>query len=183
KDLLATTKEYDGTTTATLTGGTLIGVVSTEDVSVVSLPTSGSFDTKDKGSIKLVTFDSIALTGSDKDNYTITQPTVTGEISAKVLTFKDLLATTKEYDGTTTATLTGGTLIGVVPTEDVSLVSLPTSGSFDTKYTGSTKTVTFHSVALTGSDKDNYAITQPAVTGEISAKVLTIKDLLATTKE
>ncbi|MCP4269593.1 MAG: hypothetical protein GY777_29145, partial [Candidatus Brocadiaceae bacterium] len=179
--LLATTKVYDGSTTATLTGGSLVGVISPDDVTPLSIPTTGDFASKDVGTNKSVSFTAISLTGADVANYTITQPTVQGDITTKELTITGLLATTKVYDGTTTATLTGGALLGVISPDDVA-PSIPATGDFSSKDVGANKSVSFTVITLTGSDNGNYTLTQPIVQGDITTKELTITGLLATTK-
>ena len=71
--LKAENKTYDGTTTATITGGTLKGVIEGDDVTVV-IPEYGTFIKKDVGSSLAVNFDEIILEGKDKDNYTLSKP-------------------------------------------------------------------------------------------------------------
>ena len=69
---------YDGATSATISGGSLSGVVGADTVSVSS---SGTFSDKNVGSGKTVT---LALTGSDAGNYTISSgSTTTANITAK----------------------------------------------------------------------------------------------------
>lgn len=64
-------KVYDGTTTAALSGGTLVGVVGSDNV---ILNHAGNFADKNAGTGKtLLAADSI--TGTDASNYTLTQPT------------------------------------------------------------------------------------------------------------
>ncbi|MCP4269191.1 MAG: hypothetical protein GY777_27090, partial [Candidatus Brocadiaceae bacterium] len=148
--LSATTKVYDRTTTATFTGGSLVGVVSPDDVAPLSIPTTGDFASKDVGTNKSVSFTAITLTGADVANYTITQPTIQGDITTKELTITGLLATTKVYDGITTATLTGGSLVGVSAPDDVAPLSIPTTGHFASSDVGTINSVSFTAISLTG---------------------------------
>ena len=109
----AANKVYDATTTATLSGGTLNGVLA-GDASTVNLVQSGNFATKNIGTgIAVTATDS--LTGANALNYTVTEPTgLTANITPVTLTVTGEVANNKAYDGTTNATLSGGTLVGVV---------------------------------------------------------------------
>ncbi|WP_380941875.1 YDG domain-containing protein, partial [Sphingomonas floccifaciens] len=65
-------KVYDGTTQATLTGGTITAF----GADVVTLTQgAGVFADKNAGTGKSVTVSGYALTGADAGNYTLTQPT------------------------------------------------------------------------------------------------------------
>ena len=61
------TKTYDGTTTATLAPGnySLSGVLGDNSVSLNN-PATGSYDTKDVGTGKLVTVSGLALSGGQR---------------------------------------------------------------------------------------------------------------------
>ena len=60
------------------------------------------------------------FSGTDSGNYTLTQPTLSGDITAKELTITGITGSDKVYDGTTAATATGTfTLNGVAAGDDV----------------------------------------------------------------
>jgi len=156
----AANKEYDGLTTATITGRTLTGVVSVgntlEDVSVTN--GTGDFSDKNVGSGKTVTATGFSLSGNHAGNYTlgsVTSWTTTADINARLLTASFSVAD-KVYDGTTTATITGRSIVTVVGTEDVSLAG--GTANFDTKFVGTNKTVTATGFSLTGADVGNYTL-------------------------
>jgi hypothetical protein len=65
----ATDKVYDGTAAATITGRSLDGAISGDDVHLSG--GSASFDDKNVGVDKPVTGSGFTLTGTDKDNYTL----------------------------------------------------------------------------------------------------------------
>jgi hypothetical protein len=71
----------------------------------------------------------------------------------------------KVFDGSTTATITGGSIIGAIPGDDVYLVASPT-GVFATATTGSALPVT-GSATLAGSDAHNYVISRVTASGNI----------------
>ena len=72
--LAADSKTYDGTTDAVVTGGTLSGKVDGDEVDA-TLPKTGTFANANVGNEIAVSIADITLTGADKDNYTLTQPT------------------------------------------------------------------------------------------------------------
>lgn len=100
--LTAVSREYDGTTNVTLSGGKLVGVVEGETVTP-SIPVSGTIEDANKGENKAVAFTKISLSGADAGNYTITQPTVNVNIEPKDISSDDIvitLGTQATYDGT-----------------------------------------------------------------------------------
>ena len=173
-----TPKVYDGTTGAAITGATLNGVVNSEDVTLANAST-GTFADKNIGLGKAVT-SAMTLAGADAGNYTLTQPTLTGDIAAKGLTVTGAAVTPKVYDGTTTATITGATLNGVVNSEGVTLANAAT-GAFNNKNIGLGKPVT-SAMTLAGADVGNYTLLQPTLIGNITAKGLTVTGITANNK-
>ena len=78
-----TEKKYDGLTDAVVKHGALVGIVNSDDVGVVETSVSGNFNNEFVGTGKSVTLsENFTLTGSKASNYTLTQPTVTGNIIA-----------------------------------------------------------------------------------------------------
>jgi hypothetical protein len=169
-------KTYDGTAVASLSGGTLQGVVTGD---VVTLAQAGSFADKNVGAGKSLTA-ADTLGGSDASNYTLTQPTgLSADISAKALTVSGTAVASKTYDGAAVAILSGGTLQGVVAGD---VVSLAQAGSFSNKNVGTGKSVTAADT-LGGSDASNYTLTQPTgLSADISAKALTVSGTAVASK-
>ena len=160
-----TSKPYDGTTAATLTGATLPGLVASDAPSLDNASV-GTFSSKDAGSGKVVST-AMALSGTSAPNYTLAQPALTGTITPKALTVTGTQVASKPYDGNTVATLTGATLNGTISGE---ALTLNASGTFNTKDVGRTKPVTSTST-LSGAQSDNYSLTQPTgLTGNITAR-------------
>ena len=180
-----TSKTYDGTPTATITGGVLSGVVSA-DQAYVSLTQTGSFATKNAGTgIGVTSGDTIALTGTAAGNYTLIQPTgLTGTITPLALTVSGSSVASKTYDGTPAATITGGVLNGVI-NADQPYVSLATQGgSFATKNAGTGIAVTAaDTLSLSGTALGDYILTQPTgLTANITPLALTVSGSSATSK-
>jgi hypothetical protein len=173
----AANKIYDGTTDATLGGGQLHGVISGDSVTLIE---SGQFASKDVGNAITITPGN-TLGGDSAANYTLIQPTgFAANITPRAITVSGLSADNKIYDGTTAATLSGGTLTGVI-SADTSSVSLNNSGLFSSKNVGDHLVVT---IAIGGSLSTNYMLTQPdnlfanitprpiSVTGETAANTI-----------
>jgi hypothetical protein len=182
--MAATSRDYDGTTTAALTGGAISGTVLGETLAFSGQ--SGQFNTKDAGNGKAVTVTGLALvTGTGlASNYSVTQPTgLTANITPKAVTVTGMAATPRDYDGTTTAALTGGTISGTVLGETLAFSGQ--SGQFNTKDAGNGKAVTVTGLALSNGTglASNYSVTQPVgVTGNITPKAVTITGMTAASK-
>ena len=169
--LLAAAKTYDGTTDVTLSGGTLVGILSGDDVTAV-YPASGTASEKNAGT-RSVTFSPIVLNGSDKDNYILTaQPAVSVVISPKPVT-ASVSVSDKVYDGNTTATASCSFAAGDIVAGDV--VTASAAGTFDNKDAGTGKTVTLSGITKNGAGKGNYDITVPAgTTASITPAAITV---------
>ncbi|MFZ4766630.1 MAG: beta strand repeat-containing protein, partial [Roseimicrobium sp.] len=104
-------RAYNGDTDATFgSTGAYEGLVNGETFAIAGTPVA-AFATKSVGTAKAV---NISGYDAPAPQYTVTQPTgVTADITAKGLTLADAAVTTKAYDGTTVATITG-TLQGAV---------------------------------------------------------------------
>ncbi len=127
KALMATAsapdKVYDGSTAASVTLGGVTGLVGSETLGVNA---TGAFNSKDVVSANLVTVDSATLSDGTNGGLATNYSLAGGEaalahISSKPLTVADENALNKVYDGTTAATLTGGSLDGVVTGDTVTL--------------------------------------------------------------
>ena len=112
--LTANNKVYDGTTLATISSNnvSLSGVVA-GDAGKVALSTNGylaTFASKNVANGITVTVSGLTLTGSAANNYTLTQPSLTANITAKPLTVTGLsVPASKVYDDTTATAAPGGT--------------------------------------------------------------------------
>lgn len=156
----ASDKVYDGTATANATLSGISGFVGAETVEMDS--GTATFNSKDVADANLVTVSGITLTdganGGLARNYSLASaPTATAHIMARELTVIGQTALDKVYDGTTTATLTGGSLSGVVAGETVTLNE---AGTFAAADVGSGIAVTAAD-SLGGIAAVNYTLTQP----------------------
>lgn len=181
----ANNKVYNANTAATVTTwGTLVGVEA--PFTGVSLNTGAyiaTFDNKNVGTGKLVTITGLSLAGVDANVYTLASPiTALANITAAgPLTVTGAAVTTKVYDATAAATITGATLNGVIGGDVVTLANA-TSGTFNNANVGNAKPVTV-AMTLSGVDAGNYTLTQPAgLTGNITPKPITLNSVVVAPK-
>ncbi|MDP2862433.1 MAG: YDG domain-containing protein, partial [Desulfobacterales bacterium] len=169
--LTANNKVYDGATTATISSyGALSGIVSGDTVTLNSGSASSAFDNKNAGTGKTVTASSLAL---DNTNYSIANQTTTADITAKALTIAGTGAANKIYDGSTTATVTAGTLSGFVVPETLGVSG---SGTFDTINVGTGKNIAAIYTLADGTNgglAGNYSLSGETLTANITANTTT----------
>ena len=180
--LAANNKVYDGTTTATLSGGASVTPLAGDSVSLGGNP-QAAFSDKNAGSAKLVSLTGLLLTGADASNYTLATPTLLADITPAILNITGLSASSKVYDGTTTATLFGTPVVTPIGNDQVSVAPGAAIGVFSNKNVGSNKTVTVSPLSLTGADAGNYTPVAPTtLTANITPANLFVNGLSAQNK-
>ena len=155
-------KIYDGNNTATIISAGTINEKKIGDDLVISVGTA-KYDDENVDTNKIVTFSGFALDGADKDNYKlISQPqSTTADITAKVLTIKNLAVADKIYDGLNTAYFGGTpTLDDVVDDDDVTLIN--GTPNFASANVGDNIAIEFSEFKLEGEDSGNYKLSQPS---------------------
>ena len=156
----AANKEYDGNTTVTITGTAAVaGKVGSDDVTVTG--GTATFDNKNVGAGKTVTFSGYGLGGTAAGNYKLTaQPaSVTAEITAKEVTVTSITAADRSYEkDNLEVTLTSGALYGVLTGDTVTIDLTNAKGKMANANAGTGKAVTVTGVALGGTDKGNYRL-------------------------
>jgi hypothetical protein len=82
--ITASNRTYDGGITATLNTGSasLVGMVSGDNVTLVTTGATAACADKNVGTGKNVTVSGLTLSGADAANYSLTQPTTTANITA-----------------------------------------------------------------------------------------------------
>jgi len=171
-------KVYDRSLTAALSAGNYVlnNVYSTDDV-VLNNPASGTYDDYNVGTGKTVSVTGLSLSGAKASNYTLASTSISGTvgtITAKALSILGLSGVNKEYNRSTTATLSGtGTLSGVETGDTVTLGGTYTANFADWDV-GNTKPLTVSGYTIGGAHSGNYSITQPtSLTANITPKTLT----------
>jgi len=198
-NIVTVNKIYDGTTAASVTGGSFIAAINAGtgtsadktpyiNDNIVLVP-SGYFVSKDVANNIAITSTS-TISGSDKDNYILDQPTlIARNITPKILRMNGLsVSAPKTYDGTTSSLVAGtpALLVSEAPgagnvndgksyTNDfVSIVGTPI-GTFNTKDVVTANSVIFSGLNLAGVNAGNYSLLiQAAVASSILPKNLTM---------
>ncbi|OFE12989.1 hypothetical protein PHACT_07430 [Pseudohongiella acticola] len=176
--LSVSNRVYDGTTTVSASGDAVFGgTVDGDDMILDSSAYSLSFLDKHAGTNKKVRIDGITLSGSDAGNYDATDAGLMASVSQRQLDLRDVNVADKVYDSTTTASLTGGYIFGVLDGDAVDLDTNVRFGSFADKHTGQNKTVAVGGYSLTGADAANYGINPLSLSASITPFTLNIAGL------
>lgn len=164
-------KIYDATDIATLSGGSLSGLI-LADIPNVILNRSAKFSSKNVGANLVITSVS-TLSGTAAANYTLLQPTnLTASITAKHIDAVGIVTVNKVYDETTNATVSGGGFMSSIapgtglssdktPYLNDNIVLIPT-GYFANKDVANNISIISTST-ITGTDKNNYILDQPTL--------------------
>ncbi|WP_313056004.1 YDG domain-containing protein [Pseudomonas lopnurensis] len=178
--ITAENKTYDGSNAAILdsSGATFAGIIDGDTLAVGSA--SGTFTDKNAGTGKTVNITGITLTGSDAGNYQLADntATTTATILTKGLEVAGSTAQSRDYDGTTAATVNAGDLSGVIVDDSVAVSG---SGTFDDKNAGSGKKV-YVTYQLSGDDSGNYHVVGETLGADIHQKGLQVSGSNAATK-
>jgi uncharacterized protein YlzI (FlbEa/FlbD family) len=160
-------KIYDDTIAATASGtATLNGLVSDDDVSLGGSPVF-TFASSNVGTEITINTTGYTINGTDSGNYTLTQPTLSGDITAKELTITGITGSDKVYDGTTVASASGTPVLsGVLSNDDVVLGGTPVF-TFESAELGTDIAITTTGFIITGSNNGNYTLTQPTLSADI----------------
>ena len=180
-------KVYDDTTAATATGtATLSGIIGADDVILGGSPVF-IFASANVGTGITINTSGYTISGTDSGNYTLTQPTLSGDITAAPLTVtaSDQTKVYGSTDPTLTYSITGfqGTdteadldtavSISRAVGEDVGTYTITPSAAADSNYTVSFVTADFTITAadltVTASDQTKvYGATDPTLTYSIT---------------
>ena len=180
--LTGNNKIYDGTTYAIATGTAVLSGVNPEDDVFLGGSPVFTFASSSVGTGVVIITSGYTLSGQDAENYKLTQPTLSGDITAKELTITGITGSDKVYDDTTAATATGTfTLNGVAAGDDVFLGGSPVF-TFASANVGTGITINTTGLTISGTDSANYTLTQPTLSGDITAKELTITGITGDNK-
>ena len=166
-------KTYDSTTTATPDGSpTLNGVLSGDSITISGSPTF-TYGQKSVGTnISVTPSVAYGLSGSTAGNYSLTQPTFVGDITARNLSIT-FAGVNKTYDGTATAAFSVAS-DNRVAGDTIGTISATTS-QFTQTGVGTGITVNISGISGNGADAGNYTFPASAsTTADITARNLTI---------
>ena len=195
-------KVYDGTTTAVVSGTAALQATETAgsgtssdgkpysvDAAALTGTATGAYNSKDVAGATTVTFGGLSLTGTGSGDYTLTASTQAATVTAKTLTVSGLTASTKIYNATTAATLTGtAALLGTETggsgstgdgkpySGDTVTLGGTAAGTFASKDVATAIGVTVSGNTLSGAQAGDYLLAaneQTGLTANITAKALT----------
>ncbi|NDA27092.1 MAG: hypothetical protein EBZ05_09755, partial [Verrucomicrobia bacterium] len=152
-------KAYNGNRTADINGlASLAGKIGSDDVALTGA-LNYQFDDPNVGTDKVITVSGGSLSGAAAANYTLSYPTdLKANITAKNLTITGISIADKEFDGTTTATISGtASYLGLQGTDNFAVAGTPTA-AFLTPDVGTNKQVTVSGYVAPSA---NYTVTQP----------------------
>jgi len=154
-------KVYDASNTAGTSGtAAYVGLVNGDSFTVTGTP-AATFADANVGTAKVVSVTGITAPSL---NYSVTQPVLSADITKKSLTVENAAVTTKPYNATTAAVITG-TLTGVVGSD---VVTFSGTGTFADANAGTGIAVTSTST-ISGAQSANYSLTHPTgLTGNIN---------------
>ena len=181
--ITASNKVYDATPTVALNtdSAILVGNLDGGNVVLSTAAAAGAFTPDGNVGIgKTVQVSGLTVSGSATNNYTLTQPTATADITAAGLTVTGITANSKTYDGTTSASLnTGGAaLVGNLDGGNAVLSAAEATGTFTPDgNVGIGKTVQVSGLTVSGSATNNYTLAQPAAIASISAPPAHVSNL------
>ena len=160
-------KVYDGNSSASYTGtAAYSGLENSEFYSVVGTATAVFADSL-VGNSK-----SISVTGFDapSSDYTLTQPSLSANITPKALSLNGITAENKVYDGNTNASVIGTATLNGVLGNDIGNVTLngTSSASFSDANVGNGKTVTVSGYSISGTAASNYSLGNTILSADIT---------------
>ena len=171
-DAEAQNKVYDGTTSASVTGAKLVGVLNGDVVSLIL--GSASFDNKNVGNDKVVTVTGSSISGAGAGNYTLKEISgLKANITPKQLTITNTsVVSNKMFDNATTAIVENVGILQGLAFVDANSVDISAIANYNDAAIGKDKVITTV-FTIDGSAASNYI--KPAdliITGaKISDKV------------
>lgn len=160
-------KVYDGTTAATVSGWSVVGLLTGDAVTFD--PGTATFSDRNVGTGKSITT-SAALTGAQAGNYTLAATASPADITPRPVTITGT-ASDKVYDGTTAASV-AWSIGGLVAGDNLAVSATP--ANFSDPNVGTNKTVAASGVGLSGSDVGNYTLVGTSLgTASITPATLT----------
>ncbi|KIA96125.1 hypothetical protein OC25_03235 [Pedobacter kyungheensis] len=160
----ASDKTYDGNTTTSILTKTLTGVLPADASDVNLTGGTAAFGTADVANGKTVTATGMTLGGTKAANYNLTGVATTTANITKLDISGTFTASDKAYDGNANATISGRSLVGVLPADAATVSLTGGTATFSDEIVGVGKTVTSTGMALAGTKAGNYNLTGVATT-------------------
>ncbi|WP_164885069.1 YDG domain-containing protein [Rubrivivax rivuli] len=173
---------YNAGTTATVTGTS--ADILAGDVGALTIVASGAFtDGKNVGTGKAVAVSGGFLSGAERNNYSLVNPTgtATASITPRPLT-ASYTGGTRVYDGSVTAPVTASDA-AVLAGDQLGFTQTAVFTGAGAKNVGNGKAIAISNIALTGADAANYVLlgTTASASGRITPKPISIDGITGAT--
>lgn len=167
------TKQYDGTTAASINSASLTGVLGSDVVTVSGA--TAVFTSANIGAAVPVTVTGYSLGGAAGANYQLSSTTATssGTITAKAVSVT-VAAANKTYNANVTATLSSCLVFGTLPAEAGNVTCSAASAGFAQQNVGTGITVTANNITLGGSGAGNYSLSPNTATTTANITAATV---------
>jgi hypothetical protein len=152
----------------TVSSGTLVGA---DTIGSVTLSSAGAASTANVGTYA-ITASNATFTVGNAANYTITYVDGTLTVTPKQLSISGSTAANRAYDGTTVASVTAGTLVGLVGSDTLTVNA---SGAFIDKHVGTAKPVVVSYALADGVGlASNYTLAGSVMNADITPLDITL---------
>ncbi len=159
-------KVYGGTTAASASGmATLVGVEAGDDVFLGGSPVF-TFALANVVTGITINTSGYTISGIDSGSYTLTQSTLSGDITGKELTITGITGVDKVYDGTTLASATGAAFLSGV------ILGGSQVFTFASANVGTGITINTSGYTISATDSGNYTLTQTTLPEDILGAVI-----------
>jgi hypothetical protein len=176
--ITAADKTYNANTVVVLNTSTasLSGLFGGDAVTLDVSGATAAFATQDVGQHISVPVSGLTISGAQVGDYTLTQPTLTANITPASLTVSGITAADKVYNANLVAVLdtSNAALAGVYSGDTVTLDTSAAAGAFASKNVAQNATVTVSGLTIGGAQSGDYTLAQPTTTANITPAPLTV---------
>ena len=178
ENIMAQSREYDGTNKIGLSEGKLVGIEPTDEVGF-TLPLMGTISSKDIGEYNVV-IPEIVLTGEKAKNYELIQPsedTLKTTVSPRQLTITELHAVSRPYNHETQIEITKGKLNHLLE-NNLDEIGFQLNGGVARSYLAGEQIVDINTIQLTNNETGNYVLISPEpLKVQIMKKQITVENM------
>ncbi|WP_304516826.1 YDG domain-containing protein, partial [Cecembia rubra] len=172
--LTGNNKIYNRTTAASVTGTAVLSGVETGDIVTLGGTPTFTFASPNVGTGINISTTGYTISGASASNYTLAQPLLSANITAKELSVTGLTGNNKIYDRTTAASVTGTAALSGVETGDIVTLGGTPTFTFASPNVGTGINISTTGYTISGASASNYSLVQPSFSANITAKALTV---------
>ncbi|WP_211299952.1 YDG domain-containing protein, partial [Cecembia rubra] len=180
--LTGNNKIYNRTTAASVTGTAVLSGVETGDIVTLGGTPTFTFASPNVGPGINISTTGYTISGASASNYTLAQPLLSANITAKELSVTGLTGNNKIYDRTTAASVTGTAALSGVETGDIVTLGGTPTFTFASPNVGTGINISTTGYTISGASASNYTLAQPSFSANITAKELSVTGLTGNNK-